>query len=106
MRAEGYRVGRGPGSIRRDLFSVIPARGPKRVYARLRRAMAREPGIHSLQCCGVWIPGPLASSRNDSKRRRLDIITDPLFYALAVPAVLALGLSKGGFAGAGQAALP
>jgi uncharacterized membrane protein YfcA len=36
----------------------------------------------------------------------LTIITDPLFYALAVPAVLALGLSKGGFAGVGQAALP
>jgi uncharacterized membrane protein YfcA len=36
----------------------------------------------------------------------LNIITDPLFYALAVPAVLALGLSKGGFSGTGQAALP
>jgi uncharacterized protein len=34
------------------------------------------------------------------------IITDPLFYALAVPAVVALGLSKGGFAGAGQMATP
>ncbi len=36
----------------------------------------------------------------------MNIIADPLFYALAVPAVLALGLSKGGFAGVGQAALP
>jgi uncharacterized membrane protein YfcA len=34
------------------------------------------------------------------------IITDPLFYALAIPAVLALGLSKGGFVGVGQMALP
>ena len=34
------------------------------------------------------------------------IITDPLFYALALPAVVALGLSKGGFAGVGQTALP
>jgi uncharacterized membrane protein YfcA len=34
------------------------------------------------------------------------IITDPLFYALAVPAVVALGLSKGGFAGVGQIATP
>ena len=34
------------------------------------------------------------------------IITDPLFYALAVPAVVALGLSKGGFAGMGQMATP
>jgi uncharacterized membrane protein YfcA len=34
------------------------------------------------------------------------IITDPLFYALAVPAVIALGLSKGGFAGVGQMATP
>jgi uncharacterized membrane protein YfcA len=34
------------------------------------------------------------------------VITDPLFYALAIPAVLALGLSKGGFVGVGQMALP
>lgn len=34
------------------------------------------------------------------------MITDPVFYALAVPAVVALGLSKGGFAGAGQIATP
>jgi uncharacterized membrane protein YfcA len=33
-------------------------------------------------------------------------ITDPLFYLLAVPAVTALGLSKGGFAGVGQMAVP
>jgi uncharacterized protein len=37
---------------------------------------------------------------------KVQIITDPLFYALAVPAVLALGLSKGGLAGVGQMALP
>jgi uncharacterized membrane protein YfcA len=36
----------------------------------------------------------------------MTIITDPLFYALAIPAVFALGLSKGGFAGAGQMATP
>jgi len=34
------------------------------------------------------------------------IISDPLFYALAIPAVVALGLSKGGFAGVGQMATP
>ena len=36
----------------------------------------------------------------------MTIITDPLFYLLAVPAVVALGLSKGGFTGAGQMATP
>jgi uncharacterized protein len=36
----------------------------------------------------------------------MTIITDPMFYALAVPAVVALGLSKGGFAGFGQMATP
>lgn len=36
----------------------------------------------------------------------MTIITDPLFYALALPAVVALGLSKGGFSGVGQSALP
>ncbi len=34
------------------------------------------------------------------------MITDPLFFALAIPAVIALGLSKGGFAGVGQVATP
>jgi uncharacterized membrane protein YfcA len=34
------------------------------------------------------------------------VITDPLFYILAVPAVVALGLSKGGFSGVGQMATP
>ena len=36
----------------------------------------------------------------------MTLITDPLFYALAIPAVIALGLSKGGFAGVGQMATP
>jgi uncharacterized membrane protein YfcA len=33
-------------------------------------------------------------------------ITDPLFYLLAIPAVVALGLSKGGFAGIGMISTP
>jgi uncharacterized protein len=34
------------------------------------------------------------------------IITEPLFYAVAIPAVIFLGVSKGGFSGAGTAATP
>lgn len=34
------------------------------------------------------------------------MIADPLFYLLAVPAVVLLGLSKGGFAGVGALSLP
>jgi uncharacterized membrane protein YfcA len=34
------------------------------------------------------------------------IITDPFFYVLAIPAVIFLGLSKGGFAGIGIAVTP
>jgi uncharacterized membrane protein YfcA len=34
------------------------------------------------------------------------IITDPVFYLLAIPAVVALGLSKGGFVGVGQIGTP
>lgn len=34
------------------------------------------------------------------------LITEPMFYAVAIPAVLLLGLSKGGFAGVGTAATP
>jgi uncharacterized protein len=36
----------------------------------------------------------------------LTLITDPLFYLLALPAVTFLGLSKGGFAGLGMLATP
>src|SRR5262249_13640716 len=36
----------------------------------------------------------------------MTIITDPLFYLLAVPAILALGLGKGGFAGIGMISTP
>jgi hypothetical protein len=34
------------------------------------------------------------------------VITDPVFYLLALPAVTVLGLGKGGFAGIGMAAAP
>ena len=34
------------------------------------------------------------------------VITDPLFYLLAIPAVTLLGLAKGGFAGLGMIATP
>jgi uncharacterized membrane protein YfcA len=34
------------------------------------------------------------------------LISGPLFYALAIPAVILLGLAKGGFAGAGALAVP
>src|SRR6185503_8153720 len=36
----------------------------------------------------------------------MTIVTDPLFYLLAIPAVLALGLGKGGFAGVGMISTP
>ncbi len=36
----------------------------------------------------------------------MTIISDPLFYLLAVPAILALGLGKGGFAGLGMISTP
>jgi len=34
------------------------------------------------------------------------VITDPLFYAAAIPAVMLLGLAKGGFSGIGVLAVP
>jgi uncharacterized membrane protein YfcA len=36
----------------------------------------------------------------------MTLITDPLFYVLAVPAVIMLGLSKGGFSGIGMVSTP
>jgi uncharacterized membrane protein YfcA len=36
----------------------------------------------------------------------MTIITDPLFYLFAVPAVVFLGLAKGGFSGVGMISTP
>ena len=36
----------------------------------------------------------------------MTVITDPLFYAVALPAVVFLGLSKGGFSGIGMVSTP
>ena len=36
----------------------------------------------------------------------MTLITDPLFYVFAVPAVVVLGISKGGFSGIGMVATP
>src|SRR3978361_1489780 len=36
----------------------------------------------------------------------MTIITDPLFYLVAIPAVICLGLSKGGFSSVGMVATP
>jgi uncharacterized membrane protein YfcA len=36
----------------------------------------------------------------------MTLITDPLFYLLAIPAIVALGLGKGGFAGVGMISTP
>jgi len=36
----------------------------------------------------------------------LPILADPVFYALAIPAVIMMGLAKGGFAGVGAVAMP
>ncbi len=38
--------------------------------------------------------------------RPVTVITDPIFYLCAIPAVIFLGLAKGGFAGVGTAATP
>jgi len=36
----------------------------------------------------------------------MNVITDPLFYVVAIPAVMFLGLSKGGFSSVGMVATP
>ena len=41
-----------------------------------------------------------------SNSARMTVITDPLFYVVAIPAVMFLGLSKGGFSSVGMVATP
>lgn len=54
---------------------------------------------------GWQASGELRRGRAE-RRPAVTIITDPVFYAIAIPAVIALGLAKGGFAGVGQMATP
>ena len=56
-------------------------------------------------------PAPWARPGMTSKGRKkrapaVPFITDPVFYLVAIPAVIALGLSKGGFSGVGTMAAP
>src|SRR5215472_9020896 len=44
--------------------------------------------------------------RRAGGRMLAPIITDPIFYALAIPAVIFLGLAKGGFSGVATGATP
>lgn len=51
--------------------------------------------------------GPWHTQGPPSRHPALPIVTDPWFYALAIPAVLITGISKGGFAsGAGNLLVP
>src|SRR5918998_762574 len=50
--------------------------------------------------------GSRQTSRGHGDFRRVSMITDPLFYAVAIPAVTLLGLAKGGFSGLGLLSLP
>ena len=55
----------------------------------------------------AWRACYLCPPNGERERKpNVTIISDPLFYLLAVPAVVALGMSKGGFAGVGQMATP
>jgi uncharacterized membrane protein YfcA len=48
-----------------------------------------------------------ATRRSPAKSWRGDnLLTDPLFYLLAIPAVIALGIGKGGFSGVGTLSTP
>ena len=101
MRKQGWRARAASALIRRKFSPVIPGHAHRRV----------EPGIQSQELgfpvgSGFRARGLKAAPRNDDARAPVTIITDPLFYALAIPAVVALGLSKGGFAGVGQMATP
>src|ERR671917_1184070 len=50
--------------------------------------------------------GSRQTRRGHGDFRRVLMITDPVFYAAAIPAVTLMGLAKGGFSGIGILALP
>ena len=59
----------------------------------------RQIGWRGICICALTARRPCTSPA-------MNIITEPLFYLFAVPAVIMLGLSKGGFSGIGMVATP
>src|SRR5262245_46110042 len=90
-------------------LSRIAALGPRLLgtVQRLRFASALEHRRHA-QILLAWAdrlrsyPRPPQSPPPPC----MPIVTDPLFYLLAIPAVTLLGLGKGGFAGVGMISTP
>ena len=60
--------------------------------------------LKSNQCFGIHLSK--SRPRKHLRRNAHNVITDPLFYLVAIPAVTFLGLGKGGFAGIGTVSTP
>lgn len=73
-------------------------------------ALARGQAAHSHLALAaarrLGFDPPQTSNAPNAPTAPLQIITDPVFYLIAVPAVIALGLAKGGFAGVGILSTP
>ena len=65
----------------------------------------RRPVV-AMTSCHAWNRVALRAHPRFNRHPGMTIITDPLFYLFAVPAVIMLGLSKGGFSGIGMVATP
>jgi len=71
--------------------------------SRTRNGAARDAAMHKSRWQGERLS---ALIRRFDSAPGMTIITDPLFYLLAIPAIFALGLGKGGFAGLGMISTP
>ena len=69
-----------------------------------RFVVALRPGARMTRHAGNRVARRSRCLRSNSSR--MTIITDPLFYLVAIPAVIFLGLSKGGFSGIGMVSTP
>ena len=58
------------------------------------------------QCMAFPVPRGAVRALSRKPEPNVTIIADPAFYAAAIPAVILLGLAKGGFAGLGTASTP
>src|SRR5690348_2647862 len=83
-----------PGLCKARAFPLPPNISPA-CCPRSRFDLAHVPRLRYEVRARSPHPGPAPS-----------VITDPLFFLVAVPAVLCLGLSKGGFAGVGMVSTP
>ena len=95
-----------PRSCVRSAAITSPTSRCPRCTASWRSCRKRRPARSRSTCCANSAVRSAGSRRNSSSNPGRGPMGDTLFYLAAIPAVILMGLAKGGFAGIGAFAMP